>query len=656
LYATAAEAEADANSKVVELKYDSVAGIDLKSLVETHYIANGETAESLLEDVEANGFAYNFELVGSFKGANNTSESAHAAIKDGKIRAQITKDGKQQAWGAEQSRATIGREPIVRVTLLEGKNVVAVGYIKFIIVEKIAEVKTESEVKYNATFTSDLAYTVDCASTAITVKTLTWDNVEEQIYKALGISKAEFEADYSLDGGASDATQYDGVKVDSKEVTADKKVGVVSETTSDSDDDTKTNVLKWVVANNEAYQTLKGANSITVNVRFTKTVNADKQVYDYVYVTFTWTPKTKNVTPNGTVADAAKIDQYWYAQNSASHGYSDIHANVAQVTSSDANDCTFVSDILNTLTGNEITVTNDATYAAWKDAAAAATIEFAAVQDQLTKKTVNKTDYYTATGASGAIYAIQGKGTSLQAAKITGVTVADFADIVTLADGTKLTYAETEDAKDLLNNADHNELAAGKTFTAKLTFKVTDPCTDGPTYKLTNDVFYAKFLRPVSAKPADAGTLNDASNGASTSELSLGLVDWRDKSFDKKADYSNEAGTEVYNFYGFYGLKTITADLDNATTNLNSGTLGTTKLSSITKNVKLTFGTDGVFTYSDADLKNTDPSKVSKASFSYLNNGTTLGTFIIRVPLIVEYKWGKIYTSVDLTINKTVQN
>jgi hypothetical protein len=412
--------------------------------------------------------------------------------------------------------------------------------------------------------------------------------------------------------------------------------------------------LKWVVANNEAYQALKTNNSVSVNVRFTKTISND--VKDYVYVTFTWTPKTKNVTPNGTVADAAKIDRYWYAQNSASHGYSDIHANVAQVTSSDANDCTFVSDILNTLTGNEITVTNDATYAAWKDAAAAATIEFAAVQDQLTKKTVNKTDYYTATGASGAIYAIQGKGTSLQAAKITGVTVADFADIVTLADGTKLTYGTSDDALDLLNNADHNELGAGKTFTAKLTFKVTDPCTDGPTYKLTNDVFYAKFLRPVSAKPADAGTLNDASNGASTSELSLGLVDWRDKSFDKKADYSNEAGTAVYNFYGFYGLKTITADLDNATTNLNSGTLGTTKLSSITKNVKLTFGTDGVFTYSEADLKNTDPSKVSKASFSYLNNGTTLGTFIIRVPLIVEYKWGKIYTSVDLTINKTVQN
>lgn len=38
------------------------------------------------------------------------------------------------------------------------------------------------------------------------------------------------------------------------------------------------------------------------------------------------------------------------------------------------------------------------------------------------------------------------------------------------------------------------------------------------------------------------------------------------------------------------------------------------------------------------------------------NNGTTLGKFTIRVPLEVTYKWGTIYTEVDLNINKTIQN
>ena len=47
-----------------------------------------------------------------------------------------------------------------------------------------------------------------------------------------------------------------------------------------------------------------------------------------------------------------------------------------------------------------------------------------------------------------------------------------------------------------------------------------------------------------------------------------------------------------YNFYGFYGVTKVAADIENATTTLNGGTLGSTKLSSVTKNVKLYFGED----------------------------------------------------------------
>jgi hypothetical protein len=563
--------------------------------------------------------------------------------------------------------------------LLEGKNIAAVGYIKFKIVEKLAPTKSTA-IAIDA-FGSSLGYTVDCAATDITVKKLSWHDVEEQILAALNISKAEFEKDYSLDGGTSDATQYNGTTADSDDVTKDNdaktiKVGKVSKTTYDTED-TQTEVLQWVVANNEAYQVLSSANTITVNVRFTKTVNAEKKVYEYVYVTFTWTPNPKNITPSGTIADGAKIDQYWYSKDAASQGYSDIHANVAQVKSSVADDCTFVSDILNTLVGNKITITNDDTYKAWAEAANSdnATIEFATVQDQLTAKKIGSTTYYTATGASGATYAIQGKGTSLQAAKIgADGKPGTFADIVTLAGtkGTELTYGDTEDALDLLNNADHNELAAGKTFTAKLIFKVTDPCKDGPTYKLTNDVFYAKFLRPVSAKPGQASELKDAENGASYTSLILNLVDWRDKKFDVAADYTAQNGTTMYNFYGFYGVTKVSADLANATTDLNKGTLGTTLLSKVTEQVKLYFGKDeesavkvgntGIveFTYDTAETSATptaeEPVSVTQPKFFYLNNGNTLGAFVVRVPLTVDYKWGKIYTYIDLKINQTINN
>ena len=93
------------------------------------------------------------------------------------------------------------------------------------------------------------------------------------------------------------------------------------------------------------------------------------------------------------------------------------------------------------------------------------------------------------------------------------------------------------------------------------------------------------------------------------------------------------------------------ADIENATTTLNGGTLGSTKLSSVTKNVKLYFGEDKSTTNVFTALKVGDNGK-----FYYYNNGTTLGKFTIRVPLEVTYKWGTIYTEVDLNINKTIQN
>lgn len=165
-----------------------------------------------------------------------------------------------------------------------------------------------------------------------------------------------------------------------------------------------------------------------------------------------------------------------------------------------------------------------------------------------------------------------------------------------------------------------------------------------------NNVFYAKYLRPVSVDPSDVDELIDATNGASIAGLTLNLIDWRDKYFDKAEDTTGDDGKK-YNFYGFYGVTKVAADIENATTTLNGGTLGSTKLSSVTKNVKLYFGEDKSTTNVFTALKVGDNGK-----FYYYNNGTTLGKFTIRVPLEVTYKWGTIYTEVDLNINKTIQN
>ena len=129
LYKTAALAIA--NAPIVKVAWNET--VDLADYVETHYLS-GETCTKLAEDkLQGYGFSYKYELVGYYDGVNNTSQSAHAALNGSELRPQLPSDGKAATWGStEQNPATIGRMPLVRVTLVDNnsnKNV-AVGYVK----------------------------------------------------------------------------------------------------------------------------------------------------------------------------------------------------------------------------------------------------------------------------------------------------------------------------------------------------------------------------------------------------------------------------------------------------------------------------------------------------------------------------------------------
>ena len=603
---------------------------DLADTIRTHFDGHKNF------DVNANdgkaaaqGFEYTFELAGYTSGGNKTSQSAHAALDGSVFRPQMSADGKQQAYGAEQNKATIGRMPLVRVILTDkiSGNIAAVGYMKVAIVAEPAPAKKWTAVSWNYTF--DKEFTVDCKDDAFKFE-LPWHVVEEGIIAKLNISKADFEATYKIETEEADADQFTAATVDATKVTT--KVGTVAKTTTDTGND-QTEVITWTIAANQAYQLFKADEdgSITVNVRF---VNA--AAMKYAYLSFTWTPEPLNITPNGAIEDENKIKEYWYAKNGAvaGEGYSDIHANVKQVNSS--NDCTFNSDILNTLVGNVITVANDdETYPAFADKFLNKSVVFAPVQDHLAVcEEEGHEDCYVVNGASGEVYEITvaNNGKTLYA-NILGEAVSQ---AVVVLDGTVMKYQENEYAKDILNYADHAALADGETFTAKLMFEAG--LCDYVDYALNNKVFYAKYLRPVSANPAEVAELVDAANEVSKAALNLQLVDWRDKLFDKAED------TDGFDFYAYYGVNDVTANIAEATTNLNGGELGKTLLNKVTTKVELGF---------------TKPATVAKGAhgeFTYKNNGNTLGKFTVRVPLTISYKWGYIYTSVDLVINKTINN
>ena len=129
-------------------------------------------------------------------------------------------------------------------------------------------------------------------------------------------------------------------------------------------------------------------------------------------------------------------------------------------------------------------------------------------------------------------------------------------------------------------------------------------------------------------------------------------------------------------FWGYYNVKSITIDTTpaNVETTLGGGTWPT--MDKISKDVELKCGnisgkkndpkTAGKVTYEN-DLstynkvgKNaalTTFMKDNKAKFGtiwYYNNGGNVETFKVKVPVTVEYEWGKFTTKVEITINPTI--
>lgn len=637
LYATAQQAIDNTADYTIEWNSE---GMDVAELVQTHLsdAATGGTEAAWDENaadgmVEDYGFKYSYELVGYHVGDNKTSESAHAVMNGSVLKPCMPVDGKQPAWdNATQNKAENGREPLVRVILTDtiSNRIAAVGYIKF----HITDEATKNEVIYNVTFPFDDVYTVNCTEDATTLK-IEWHDFEEEILAKLidlGISKEEFHNDFTLDGGTANATQYNGITVTS---TATTKKGVVAQTTSDTGAE-ETQVIKWTLKNNEAYQLFKNNASVSVNIRYSKQVSAG--IYQYVYVTLTWTPKERNVAPAGELSNSDKIQQYWYDTNSnvPGSGYSDIHANVETVGQNGADD-EFKSDILNTFVGNDVNVSGvNAVYTAFQDARL--TKDFTFVNPQASNLT-------PVTGNSGTKYdiTVSADGKTLLA-NVAGAP--SVKQNVVRINGSFLEFFGQDDAtysfaRDILNYADHKALNDKETFTAQLQVEAAN-CDYVP-FELANNTFFAKFLRPISIEDPHETNFVDATTGGASSPLKLTFIDWRDHNFD------NADQTKGENYYAYYNVKSIECLTSQIKTDLN-GTSGKFDklLSAVTSNI--------VFSFDEPTTAQIQGATHYLGTLNYENNGTTVGNFQIQVPFDVTYDWGTIRVYVVCKISQTEAN
>lgn len=666
-------------------------GVNIAEWVDTHYATDASCLagndirwddNATKNTVREQGFTYLYDLVGYQLGDNKTSESAHAALKvDGNdcwFRPQMTKDGLQQAYGSEQGMASIDRLPIVRVTLrdtVSGKNA-AVGYIK---VQIVPDTK-EDEYTVIPAFVDNLGYTAQCPLQAYN-KSLTWWQVEEQIIETLGISKQEFEDQYTPDYVAPKETmaantyvlkQFDQAGKDAKPLDRTKWVGVAGKTEYD-EASSETNVIRWNITGDQAYNLFVDgrAETTSVTVRFVKTYtvsmgsNHSQTVHHYVYVTLTWTPKPLNVTPSGTISDNLKINEMWYEAWTNNHGgFAETHLNVAVPNNESTNpaECTFVSHLLYP----------------WKNEMKLAVSEIDPVY--VGYEDVNLTKYFNfdstlepnhVTGISGAEYVLTVDGKNLYAAQVATPLVKQLVAVISDnntasyttwgTDDPTVTYQETAYAKDILNAYSHTQLAKGETVTAKIIITALNKC-EKP-IALSNNTYNVRFLRPVNMNVADGATMTDALNSGSTIDFGdyLSFTDWR--SDDPMSFFSTHR-----NYYKYYGLQSITIGYINKanpaqliganenepavtsgslrsviTTNLAGGNLNSTTLASVTPNM------DIVYTPANGNLDNYNLGKLT-----YYNNGENINkAFQIRVPLVLTYKWGYLTGVLNVTIQPT---
>lgn len=427
--------------------------LNLDSIINTHYVANGAATESDFDQAAYDGiakkagFKYSYQLVGYVDGANKTSQSAHAALKGSLLRPQMTKDGKQQAYGAEQNKAEIGRMPLVRVILTDTVNnkIAAVGYMKVEITPTQAETTIKS---IDAPAITDV-YTIGCGSNALEKK-FTWSEIEESLIAKLNTSKADFEKNYKLDGVDDDAYQYDGngnklPYKDAEKKIDEKPVGTVS-LTKDQDNGRTTDVLEWTITEAEAkaaFAAEKNAKtSLTTYIRYTRIAGDGPQS---VYVKFTWTPSAINANPTVDL-NTLKIEKQWYAANNAAAGtgYNDMHGNIEVIGQNGATG-KYEFDIPNVLVGG------------LKDGKL--TAKLAAPYDKLELTPTFK--FVSGTCGSDKLTASE-DGSKLIYTKKDKSTV----EVATLNTATgKVTMGNFEEAKDLLNAYGHTDLANTLTAT-----------------------------------------------------------------------------------------------------------------------------------------------------------------------------------------------
>lgn len=501
------------------LAYNDTKGLDISTLIETHYKeyedkANGRQIggeksmnAAMLKDY---GMKYVYTLSNYYQGTNQTEQNDFANLTaEGVLTAKV--------FSAE-GVAAVGRMPVVRVDLVDVKTnrVINAGWIKV----KIVKDKVEAG-SWSKPFE---AFALQCSSKELDV---TVEEMNVEIYNKLGLSKAEFQALYTLK------------TVNGLAVLNPTDNGIVQEIVN-SEGNKETTILRWTLPSNEVLTDADG--------NFTATVIYEAKDADSrgnFVITF-----TTSVEKPTAKFDGKKIDEYWF------NNMTTIRVNT-EIPGTLGNNCDFYTDYDNVFVGNKPMYTVSGATRPVSADFAPANLSY---HYEFTKEnsTVSVAGYTLSASVDGKL---------LHATK--GVSSA----VIAILDQTTgvVTYQENAIAKIVLN--------AQVGFSAKVGIFTTNSCYAMP---MIGGDFNSMFLRPVTIVGDGTKHFVDAANNGSTLNVldMVSLKDWRETESLNSFKINK-------NYYNYYEVNSITVDIAKVTCNLAGGNLDTQLLSSVTDKIEL---------------------------------------------------------------------
>ena len=614
--------------------------LDILPFVETHFTYIGKKTnwkeQSQKMDAETFkqlGLSYRFSIVDYEDGNHATGESRHITI-DAKANyssdfgydeviltpRSVTYDPNGISYSTilnrEATREVIGREPLIKVEIVDPNNsVLYVGYMKILITDDETQPISHQNGTLSTSFSIDDDYWMNCTAQG----GLKWSQMEEflSMLGENGYSKQQFEDEYEIDAITDGVYAKHFVLSDGGFVEDMNPIGDVYYTKSYVNDmgNNQTNVILWVVGSdyssiakritgtgnyNDARHVLLNnhgegnySNNLSTTIRFVKK-NVDNPEIDAIYVTLS-IPGNQVHFAYGEVKN--RDLSHWYRLNSYKNGSEtegtaiDILENVptpvetsyTMLETGTANTPTFeferpllgnfLNEIITIDMGGKERSFNKYTYAR-NGKNINVGFEFTLPVQGVNAEFSHDSGVWNVTGYSGHNYSLH---LSNDRKAIVDEHNCVIAEILDYAGQPYIHMVDNNCANDILNysgryddngNDKGNEANSNpfylengpnrkETFTAYLKIVTDDECYD---LLLKDNYFNTKFLRPINVWGKSITIVPENSVQYILPTDLLTAKDWRNYTLtldrDLYGDNNYEEGQVGWDFYNIYAITT----------------------------------------------------------------------------------------------------